>query len=195
VSTMVGGNYYRLQENGADLPYSLHQFADISSVNNGSVLASSDGVVCSTLQAYGVRKALGRALVAPVYSHAQTAAAMTQFKSGVFNACKNSDFGLLGSIIDFFAFGTISDGKCDEAGNQAVNCMISPATCSSSGGGWTSARDNAGVMARSISPDNISGWRPGEDYNNSTSNGPWAPANYENLSFSGAGTTYSCWTN
>jgi hypothetical protein len=195
ISTMVGGNYYRLQENGTDLPYSLHQFADISQVNAGTILASSDGVVCSTLQSYGVKKALGRTLVAPVYSHAQAAAAMTQFQSGVFNACKNSDFGLLGSIIDFFAFGTISDSKCNEAGNQAVNCLLTPGSCGSSSSGWTSARDNATVMARSISPDDISGWRPGEDYNDTTSNGPWAPANYDPLTFSGPGSVYSCWGN
>jgi len=196
IQTMSGGNYYRLQENGADIPYSLHQFADIGTTNAGQILASADGAVCSTLQAYGVNKALGRTLPAPLYSHAQTAAAMSQFKSGVFNACKSSDFGILGSIIDFFAFGSISDSKCDEAGNQAVNCMIDPSTCGSSGGGWTSARDNAGVRARSLSPDSMAGFRPGQTWWDPITSGPWAPNDpIDSVNFSGPGAEYSCWGN
>jgi hypothetical protein len=193
VSMKVGGGYYRLQANGVDVPYSLHQFADIGTVNTGAM--DGDGMVCSTLQAYAVRKALGRSVQAVTYSHAQTAAAMNQFRAGVFNACKSSDKGFFGGIVDFLLFGSISDSKCGEAANQAINCMINPATCGDSGGAWTSARDNTSVLARSVSPDDISGWRPGEDYNDTSTNGPWAPSNWEPVSFSGAGATYACWGN
>jgi hypothetical protein len=203
VVAMGGGGYYRLQATHyppgqgpvtVDIPYSLHQYADIQSVNLGS-FGGADGAVCSTLQAFGVHRALGRTVEAPTYAHSLTAASMNQLHGGVFSACKASDKGLLGSFVDFVLFGSISDSKCNEAGNQVVNCLINVGNCASSGSQWTAARDNNAVMARSISPDHIGGWRPFQQWWDWAKNAPWSTTNSEPISFSGGGTVYSCWGN
>ncbi|HEX5061647.1 MAG TPA: hypothetical protein VFV99_19910 [Kofleriaceae bacterium] len=200
VSVMTGGGYYRLRDDGGDIPYSLHQYVDIGSLvtrgdrrchftNYGYLVCTDEGVVCSTLMAWGVKKALGRQIAVPTYTPQQTLDAASALHHGVMSKCLNHV-----GIFESFASWLLGSGDewqiCDEMGWQVLNCMLDPNTCT------LSYQINSTVRASTVSPDSISGWRPGQDWGNPAINGPWTQAGwYEDMSFSGGGTTYTCWAN
>jgi hypothetical protein len=196
VNARVGGNYWRYQRRDGearyDIPYSLHQYADIEGMNEWYGLVSwggppaADGVVCSTLMAHGTVAALGRNVQPKRYDHGTTANALWDLWSGAYSACMDG----AGTLESIFA-----DGICAETASQVTNCFVDSEHCNDSSYYWADVGNNPALQAYSISPDLISGWAPDQDWSNTSINSPWTISYEYPVSFSGGGATYSCWFN
>jgi hypothetical protein len=201
VQRRAGGGYYRLQASwgGMDITYRLNQFLDIKRVNfgdpgdafcnnQGCYNQDGPGAVCSTLISYAVAKALpGRAVQAFLYSAETSLAALTVLGNKIFSDCKNG--------LDWYQdawcwFSSACDSGCNEAKNQVIRCFLNKDDCYASGAYYVPP----GARARSVSPDQLAGWRPGQDWVTPSINSPWSLYDPVSVNFSGGGTVYSCWT-
>jgi hypothetical protein len=177
---VASGGYYQLYNGPYPIRYSLHQYADIGTVHQGN-WGTVDGVVCSTLAAYAVNKALGWTIRPVSYSGAAVLNAIIKLRDSVKDRCMNKNGSWLKEI-----FG--ANSKCGDAANQVCHCTIDPATCGSSGN--TILVPNG---AYSLSPDAIAGSLVSQRNLSTVERGPWVMNPSSTVTFSGGGTTYSCW--
>ena len=110
----------------------------------------------------------------------------------VYNECGSGVNWFESGVLWFgslFGISSSASTKCHEASYQVANCMIGN-SCS------LSTQPSGMGGAFTISPDDISGWRPSQNWQDFTHNGPWSDASTDSpLNFNTSGTTYACWGN
>lgn len=173
--------------NGALINYVLYQYRDIQNVDTGGV-GWNNGMVCSTFLAHANYRA-GFGQVYPyTYSHAQMVTAGGALYTSVQDEC-STNLGFwtgLGAAIT-----CLKSSICPEAGRQVRNCMAAGRCDTSSSSVWDAVANDAGTVARSISPDRLGGWS-GHPYT-----GPgvsvWAYDISNTVQWNSGGSVYGCW--
>ena len=172
--------------NGYPLNYTLYQYRDLENVHQGGA-GWNNGMVCSTLLAHAQYRAGFGAVTPYVYNHSLLQTAGNALYSSVQNEC-NSGLGFwskLGSTVTCF------ENICDDAGRQVRNCMAAGRCDTDSSSVWDNISNNAGTVARSISPDRLGGWS-GHPYTG-TGVSVWAYDSSNTVQWNSGGNVYGCW--
>jgi hypothetical protein len=182
-----------IDSNFHPIEYSFFNYLDVQG-RPYSERTLDHGSECASFLASVYRLDAGDYVEPATYSHAQTVAAGNSLYNSVYNECRSGlgDWGNIGAAVTC-AFPFFDLDICDDAARQVRNCFIDPNQCnSSSSSPWNNLVNNAGVMARSISPDRLVGsgghFPPG-----STHTGPWARQPETAVQWNSGGNVYGCW--
>ncbi|WP_224248200.1 hypothetical protein [Hyalangium gracile] len=187
-SKQDGGQSFRryLGPNGNVLNYVLYQYRDLEGVHVGGA-GWNNGMVCSTLIAHAQYRAGFSPVDAYIYNHSLLQTAGNSLYNSVQNEC-NTGLGFwkgIGSSITCF------ENICDDAGRQVRNCMAAGRCDTDDSGVWNNISNNAGTVARSISPDRLGGWS-GHPYNGAGVS-LWAYDTSNTIQWNSGGNVYGCW--
>jgi hypothetical protein len=204
-----GRGFSIVRWNGQEQRYLLYQYRDIENRHTGSVPGRS-GAVCSTSIAWAFNQAsrvnLDRVFnsewpanvtggpmwrIEPkLYSQANAITVGNNIYNAAVRAC---DSGTMKN--EFAGITCLGESVCDDFGRQVRNCMLFDKCNTDSDSSWNTFKASSLISgAYTISPSRIGGW-DGNFSTNTVDRGPWAGyINSGNVTWSGAGTTYGCWT-
>lgn len=204
----IGRGYSLVKWNGVEQRYSLFQYKNIESRELGQVPRRS-GAVCSTSIAWAFNMAsrmnIDRAFTNDLPANTPTnlmwrieaknypqTAAITVGNNIYHSASSSCDSG---TWRNEFAATTCFESICDDLGRQVRNCMLFDKCSTDSDSDWNTFKRSSLVSgAYTLSPSRLGGW----DNNfseNTVDHGPWSGfIRSGSVTWSGAGSTYGCWT-
>ena len=180
----------RKMRNGSAINYSLYQYRNIEQTNQFASSSVNNGMVCSTFLSWLHVQAGAGFVSAFTYAHDKVAAGATALFNAVQRDCNMQSADrwwtrrLIGISCPFY-------NVCENAGDQATNCMSSNACDTNDNAIWHGVRDNPGATATSISPDRLSGHRSPHDQAPTTV--WWYDRGDHPIAWNGPGSQYGCW--
>jgi hypothetical protein len=176
------------------IPYDFYQYADINTVNTGTI-PPGEGVVCSSFLAWAQNKQTGQVAKPYRYGAWQERAARDALFSAVHDACE-SQTGWYDKTKFALACQNVTLSPCTLAARPVVNCFALNRCDTGSEDVYNSIVSD-GVTPYAISPEGLVGVGFHANPLSSTdpnveANSIWARDVGTPVSFS-AGSTYTCW--